>query len=150
MPTAPWPFLYDDSRRGQPAAISDVLATGVTGWPETPVAPDVKLTFHARTNILLGIPATAAFPVTGDCRFTPATKRRVPTNDIYVPLVLLKDNTGKVQGDAVAYIQHVAPPLAPGKTLYAWMRTPEAFGTGEFVLALYQFIASRLEPAAKP
>jgi hypothetical protein len=34
-PTAPWPFLYDDSKGGQPAAISDTLATCVAGWVET-------------------------------------------------------------------------------------------------------------------
>jgi glycoprotein endo-alpha-1,2-mannosidase len=144
--TAPWPLLYDDSRSGKPAAISDVLGTGVTGWPEAPVPPQLVLTFHARTNILFGLRTTAPFPTEGDCRFTPGTKRRVPTNDIYVPLVQLKDNTGAVQGDAVVYIEHRAAPLAPGKTVYAWMRMPEVFGTQDFLLSLYQFISTRLKP----
>jgi hypothetical protein len=146
IPTAPWPFLYDDSRRGQPAAISDVLATGVTGWPEAPVSPELKLTFHAKTNILFGLSATAPFPTTGDCRFTPATKSRFPATDAYVPIVQLKDNTGKVQGDAVVYIEHREAPLKPGKTIYAWMRTPEAFGAQDFLLSLYQFVSTRLKP----
>jgi hypothetical protein len=146
IPTAPWPFLYDDSRGGQPAAISDVLATGVTGWPETPVPPELKLTFHAKTNILFGLPTTAPFPTAGDCRFTPATKRRIPATDAYVPLVQLKDNTEKLQGDAVVYIEHREAPLRPGKTVYVWMRTPEAFGTQDFLLSLYQFVSTRLKP----
>lgn len=145
IPTFPWPFLYDDSHGGQPRAISDTLATGVTGWVET--HPANALTFHAKTNILFGLRATVPFPKTiGDLRFTPATRTRVPTNDAYVPLVQLKDNTGTVQGDAVVYIEHRAQPLSPGKTIYAWMRTPEAFGSQDFLLSLYQFVSTRLKP----
>jgi hypothetical protein len=60
--------------------------------------------------------------------------------------VQMKDNTGQVQGDAVVYIEHHAKPLAPGKTVYAWMRTPEAFGSQDFYLSLYQFVSTRLKP----
>jgi hypothetical protein len=137
---------YDDSRGGRPAAISDVLGTSITGWPEKPVPPELVLTFHAKTNVLFGLRRTAPFPKGGDCCFRPGTKTRVPTNDVYVPLVQLKDNTGTVQGDAVVYIEHRAPPLAPGKTLYAWMRMPEVFGTRDFLLSLYQFVSTRLKP----
>jgi hypothetical protein len=142
LPNAPWPFLYDDSRHGQPAAISDTLGLGVTGWEETP--PEVKLTFHAKTNVLFGINGSALFPGTGDRRFTPSSRGRVPAQDTYVPLVQLKDHTGRVQGDAVVYIEHRTPQLSPGKAVYAWMRVPAAFGEQDFLLSLYHFIATRL------
>lgn len=144
LPSAPWPFLYDDSRGGRPAAISDTLATGLTGWKETP--PEVVLTFHARTNILFGMPVKVPFPNTGDRRFVATTKTRVPAADIYVPIVQLRDNKGGIQGDAVTYIEHRQPPLVPGKTLYSWMRMPELFGKPEFLLSLFQFVSSRLTP----
>jgi hypothetical protein len=145
LPSGTWPFLYDDSRGGQPKAISDILSIGVTGAWETPPAGPA-LTFHVRTNILFGLPSTAPFPKIGDLRFRPATKTRIPASDVYVPLVQLKDNTGKVYGDAVVYIEHREIPLARGKTIYAWMRTPEAFGTQDFLLSLYQFVSTRLKP----
>jgi hypothetical protein len=145
IPSGAWPFLYDDSRGGQPKAISDILSIGVTGAWETPPA-EVALTFYAKTNILFGLQPTAPFPKTGDLRFRPATKIRVPATDAYVPLIQLKDNTGKVHGDAVVYIEHRETPLSPGKTIYTWVRTPEAFGSQDFLLSLYQFISTRLKP----
>jgi hypothetical protein len=141
IPTAPWPFLYDDSRGGKPAAISDVLATGVTGWPEAP--PELKLTFHAKTNILFGVPATAPFPTTGDCRFTPATKSRVPATDVYDAARAAQGQHGQGSGRRGCVYR-------TQETVYAWMRTPEAFGTQEFLLSLYQFVSTRLKPLPPP
>ncbi len=145
LPTAPWPLLYDDSRKGVPHGITDTLALGVDNGFEQPPS-GAGLTFYAKTNGLFGLPASAPFPKTGDLRWRPANRTRVPAPDIYVPLVQLKDNTGKLQGDAAAYDEHRTLWLASGKTLYVWMRTPEAFGPEIFLPSLYQFISTRLKP----
>lgn len=145
LPNAPWPFLYDDSRRSQPHGISDVLATSITGSPDMP--PEGTLSFRVRTNILFGLSQNAPFPTVGDLRFTPASKTRVPAADAYAPLVQVVDESGRSIGDAAAYIEHRGRPLAPGKTIYVWMRTPEAFGSADFTVSLFQFAASRLGKA---
>ena len=145
LPMGTWPLLYDDSRNGIPHGITDKLGLGIdNGFDQPPGG--MELTFSAKTNVLFGLPATASFPKSGDLRWRPASRTRIPRNDVYVPLVQLKDSTGKVQGDAVAYVEHRVLPLSPGKTLYVWMRTPEAFGSDDFFLSLYQFISTRLKP----
>ncbi len=143
--SSPWPLNYDDSRKGVPYAITDKLALGVDNGFEQPPA-GLALTFYVKTNVLFGLPAIAPFPKTGDLRWRPANRTRVSVSDIYVPLVQLKDNTGKLQGDAVAYIEHRTPSLAGGKSLYVWTRTTEAFGPDNFLLSMYQFISARLKP----
>jgi glycoprotein endo-alpha-1,2-mannosidase len=145
LPMGTWPLLYDDSRKGVPHGITDTLALGIDNGFEQPPG-GVQLTFHAKTNVLFGLPTTASFPKTGDLRFRPTNRTRVPAADAYVPLIQLKDNTGKTQGDAVAYVEHRTSPLSPGKSIYVWMRTAEAFDPEIFLPSLYQFVSTRLKP----
>ena len=149
LPVGPWPLHYDASRKNAPYAITDKLALGIDNGFEQPTNA-VELTFHAKTNVLFGLPATAPFPITGDLRWRPTNRSRVLASEIYVPLVQLQDNTGKSYGDAVSYIEHRTPSLAGGKSVYVWMRTAEAFGPDLFYPSLYQFISTRLKPAPEP
>ena len=142
---APWPLYYDQSRKNIPYAITDKLALGIDNGFEQPTN-DAVLTFYAKTNVLLGLPSSAPFPTAGDLRWRPTSRSRVPTSEIYVPLVQLRDNTGKPYGEAVSYIEHRTPSLAGGKSLHVWMRTAEAFGPDVFLPSLYQFISTRLKP----
>ncbi len=145
LPTGTWPLLYDDSRKSKPYAITDTLAMGVDNGFEQP--PNVSdLSFHAKTNVLFGLRATAAFPRTGDLRFVPTRRTRVPATEVYTPLVQLKDSAGNCQGDAVSYIEHRTPSLSGGKSLYVWMRTAESFEPDVFLPSLYQFVSTRLKP----
>ncbi|MGC3958593.1 MAG: glycoside hydrolase family 99-like domain-containing protein [Verrucomicrobiota bacterium] len=145
LPTGTWPLLYDDSRKGVPHGITDTLALGIdNGFEQPPIG--TKLVFHAKTNVLFGLSATAPFPSAGDLRWRPANRSRVPATDAYTPLIQLKDGTGKLQGDAVAYVEHRTSSLAGGKTIYVWMRTAESFGPDVFLPALYQFTSTRLKP----
>jgi glycoprotein endo-alpha-1,2-mannosidase len=142
---APWPLHYDESRKNIPYAITDKLALGIDNGFEQPTN-GVELTFYTKTNVLFGLPATAPFPSAGDLRWRPTNRSRVPASEIYVPLIQLRDNTGKTYGDAVSYIEHRTPSLAGGKSLHVWMRTSEAFGPDVFLPSLYQFISTRLKP----
>jgi len=143
--TGVWPLYYDDSRKGAPHAITDTLALGIDNGFEQPPG-GVDLTFYAKTNVLVGLPATAPFPKVGDLRWRPTNRTRVPAADIYVPLVQLKDGTGKSFGDAVTYIEHRTPELAGGKTLCVSIRAAESFDPVDFFPSLYQFISTRLKP----
>ena len=140
-----WPLYYDDSRKGAPHAITDALALGIDNGFEQPPG-GVDLTFYAKTNVLVGLPATAPFPKVGDLRWRPTTRTRASAADIYVPLVQLKDGTGKSFGDAVTYIEHRTPALAGGKTLCVSIRATESFDLAHFFPSLYQFISTRLKP----
>lgn len=143
LPTGPWPFYYDDSRKGIPYAITDKLALGVdNGFDQPPAGAGLK--FYVNKSALLGLPHTAPFPSFGDLRFRPASRRRVPSGDYYLPLVQLWDNRMHFYGDAAVYIQHETYPLAPGKCIYVWMRTAEALGPDRFYPSLFQFISTKL------
>jgi glycoprotein endo-alpha-1,2-mannosidase len=145
LPVGTWPMLYDDSRKGIPFGITDKLELGVDNGFDQPTA-GTELKFYVNTNFLLGLSSTAPFPTTGDLRFRPANRSRVPSVDYYLPLVLLWDAQMHHQGEAAVYIQHRTALLSPGKSIYVWMRTPEALGSDEFYPSLYQFISTKLKP----
>ena len=147
MPTGPWPLYYDLSRKGQPYPITNKLGMGVDseyGFEQPPAG--WKLTFRANTNALHGLNWAAPFPSEGDLRWRHASRQRVAASDIYIPLVDLLDAGGRSHGQGAVCVEHRTLPLAPGKTIYVWMHTPEAFGSENFFPSLYQFISTRLKP----
>jgi glycoprotein endo-alpha-1,2-mannosidase len=148
LPTGTWPMLYDDSRSGIPHGITDTLDLGVDNGFEEPPSR-AQLTFYVNTNALRGLPATAPFPSGGDLRWRPSSRTRVPAYDYYVPLVTLLDSDRHSYNQGAVYIQHRTLPISPGKTVYVWMRTAEAFGPDEFYPSLFQFISTKLKPATE-
>lgn len=143
-PASPWPLTYDDSRKMTPFCITDKLALGVDNGFEQPAA-GAELKFYVNKSALSGLLPTAPFPTNGDLRFRPASRSRIPSADYYLPLVQLWDAQMHFQGDAAVYIQHRTAPLSSGKSIYVWMRTPEALGSDEFYPSLYQFISTKLK-----
>jgi hypothetical protein len=144
-----WPFFYDQSRGDQPDKISDKLGLGVTGaWDTPPAGSDLK--FYPNKMDLIGLPPMAKYPTNGDLRFRPALRSQVASYDHYLTLVQLWDKRTHYQGDAAAYIEHEAAPLAPGKTLYVSLQTSEAFSSDKFYPSLYQFISTKLKPPSSP
>jgi glycoprotein endo-alpha-1,2-mannosidase len=145
LPMGTWPLFYDDSRKSIAFCITDKLALGVdNGFDQPPAGTEPK--FYVNKTALSGLPPTASFPTSGDLRFRPANRSRVPSADYYLPLVQLWDAQMHPQGDAAVYIQHRTAPLSPGKSIYVWMRTPEILGSDEFFPSLYQFISTKLKP----
>jgi hypothetical protein len=156
LPSRPYPFYYDETGRpniaagrvGLPISGSRSPRRGGSAGPlvqawETPPA-DVSLTFHVDTQQLPSLPGVAPFPEGGDLRWRPATGALLTADDEYTPLAQLKDDRGGHYGDAIAYVEHKSPSLSGGKTLYVWMRMPDALGANETFLALMRFIAKRL------
>lgn len=129
-----------------PLGITDKLALGVdNGFEQPPAATELK--FYVNKAALSELPPTEPFPTKGDLRFRPASRSRVPAADFYLPLVQLWDAQSHFHGDAAVYVQHGAAPLSPGKSVYVWMRTPEALGPDKFYPSLYQFISTKLKPS---
>jgi hypothetical protein len=127
-----------------PFCITDKLALGVdNGFEQPPAGAELK--FYVNKSALSGLLPTAPFPTNGDLRFRPASRSRIPSADYYLPLVQLWDAQMHFQGDAAVYIQHRTAPLSSGKSIYVWMRTPEALGSDEFYPSLYQFISTKLK-----
>ncbi len=144
VPSGPWPFYYDDSRGTRAFPITRDLGLPVVMGDER--LPIEQMTFHINTNALRGLPRSVKSSLGGDLRWRPCVPPQGLRGDTYLSLVQLSDAQGRFNGDAVAYIAHVSPPLAPGKTLYVWMRTAETFETDDFFPSLFEFIATRLKP----
>ncbi len=142
IPFQPLPFNYDINTR-RVAPIANKLGLPIAqGWERPPEG--AVLTFHMNQQALPGLPATAAFPATGDLRWRPATRSLAGKEDFYLSLADLTDANGQSYGDAIAYIEHKTPPLTRGKTLYAWMRMPDLPGMDQALFALFRFAGERL------
>lgn len=155
----PYPFFYDETGQSNIAAGRlgfPILGSGrarrgespnrtfVRAWESPP--PGVELTFHVDGQRLPGLPATAAFPASGDQRWRPATEALVAPGDVYLPLARLSDAQGRVYGDGIAYVEHRDSEPKGGRNLYVWMRVPDVLGTNETLLSIFRFAAGA--PAA--
>jgi hypothetical protein len=109
-----WPLYYDDNRKGEQHAITDILEMGIDSGFEWPPAGS-DLNFYVNPKALLGLPSPVPFLKTSDLRFRPANRSRTSATDYYVPLVQLWDAQRHLQGEAAVYIQHRTAPLSPGK-----------------------------------
>jgi hypothetical protein len=155
VPFQPYPFFYDETGNSRnvarevglpiagsaPRRDSAPARPNLRSW-ETPPA-DLSLEFHVNTRQLTGLPAVAAFPPDGDLRWRPATEAILESSDTYVSLATLKDSDGSDYGDGIAYVEHRSAKLAPGKTLYVWMRMPEVLGRDATFAALFRFASQR-------
>lgn len=150
----PYPFFYDETGKPNIAAGRlgfPILGSGrgrrgesqngaaVQAWESPPRG--VGLMFHVDRQRLPGLPATAAFPATGDQRWRPATEALLATGDVYLPLARLTDAEGRVYGDGIAYVEHRESAPKGGRNLYVWMRMPDLLGTNETLLSIFRFAA---------
>ncbi len=138
------PFFYDDAA-GKPAPMAARVGLPVSGGWEAPPA-GVALKFHLNTQALPGLPPAVPFPATGDLRWRPGQRALAAKGDVYVPLAELKDAVGKTYGEGMVYIEHTAPPLRNGRSLYVWMRMPEALGVDQGLFSVFQFAAGKSGP----
>jgi glycoprotein endo-alpha-1,2-mannosidase len=138
IPSQPWPFYYDD-KLGKPAPITTELGLPLSaGWEQPPAG--VRLTFHADAGALPGLPASAAFPRTGDLRWRPATREGISPGDIYLSLAQLKDANGRSHGDGIACVER----KSGGKAVYVWMRMTDVFGEDDCLFAVFKFAGAKL------
>ncbi|MGD1085608.1 MAG: glycoside hydrolase family 99-like domain-containing protein, partial [Verrucomicrobiota bacterium] len=145
LPSGPFPFYYD-TVSDKAAPVADRVGLPVRqGW-ELP--PDgAPLGFQFDTNALLGFPAKAPFPSNGDLRWRPAVQDAANPGDVYVALARLTDANGRSYGDGMAYVEHRAPPLQGGRTLYVWMRMSDVVGQDRLLWDVLQFAAAKMKPS---
>ncbi len=151
----PYPFCYDQTGRGN-------IAAGRLGFPIFGSGPALKganadlsharswesppsgtaLTFHVNNERLPGLPAQVPFPTDGDRRWRPSIESLVGSDDVYVPLVRLKDAQGNCYGDGIAYIEHRNTSPQGGRNLYVWMRMPDLLGSNDAFFSVFSFAAA--------
>jgi glycoprotein endo-alpha-1,2-mannosidase len=146
LPREPWPFYYDDSRGGRTSPITQAIGLPVASMPDQMQVEG--LTFQVDTQQLRGLTVDAPFPSGGDLRWRPAVPALAAGGDNYLSLARLHDAQGRFYGDSVACIEHRVPPLGPGKSLYVWMRMPDAFEPDAFYVSLLEFISTKLNASS--
>ena len=134
MPSRPWPFFRN--AEGRPVGRS--ARFGLTlrgGWEQPPAGQTLRLVQPERR--LLHLPRELPFPASGDLRWRPF----VPTDHTrHVPLLVLRDGSGKSLGDAMAY----AEPKVGGRVLYVWFRLLRGPRAEAVLLDAFTFAAEQL------
>ena len=145
LPAGPMPFHYNEQRAAVNTSSKLGLPLSVAGenggWEQPPAG--VKLRFVQVGHRLPSVPASFPFPQDGDPRWRPFVRSQSAQGDVFVPLVELRDETGKHYGDAVAYVEHKASEPKNGKILYVWfglLNSP--YGEG-LLSDLLEFVAER-------
>jgi hypothetical protein len=134
LPSQPFPFYYNEADKpvvsagkfGLPINGSGAtdqlknLDVAVTGGWETPPA-GVQLTFHVDPNqaTLTHLPATIPWPAEGDQRWRPIFNV-VGKDNVYTPLITLRDQAGRSYGDGAAMIDYSTGDLAGARVVYVW------------------------------
>jgi hypothetical protein len=150
LPTGPFPFYYNERKEAVASARKFGLFiqgggpsdAKVKGWERPPEG--VKLTFKLDTRFLPGLPATVAFPETGDLRWRPATFGALRERDAYLPLAKLTDEKGSEHGDGIVYIELKPHPQRNGRLIYAWMRMADLLDADSLFFGLFRLAAGGL------
>jgi hypothetical protein len=134
MPSRPWPFF----RNAEGTPVNRSARFGVSlrgGWEAPPEGRTLRLVQPDRR--LPHLPAELPFPETGDLRWRPF----VPDgHKRHVPLLALRDGSGKPLGEAIAY----AEPAGGGRILYVWFRLLRGPRAAAVMLDAFTFAAGQL------
>jgi hypothetical protein len=134
MPSRPWPFFRNAD--GEP--VNRSARFGVTlrgGWEQPPAGRTLRFVQPERR--LPHLPAALPFPETGDLRWRPFVG---DGHKQHVPLLVLRDGSGKALGDAAAY----AEPAGGGRVLYVWFRLLRGPQAAAVMLDAFTFAAGRM------
>ena len=120
LPCGPFPFHYD-VRTGKAEVFSRKLGLPVRGGFEKP--PEA-LAFYLNVDqkIVTGVPKEFPFPAEGDLRYRPIVRQGLSAEDVYIPFVTLKNQTGKDYGDGGAYVEYRTGELKGARLIYVWFR----------------------------
>ncbi len=137
------PFPFYSTEEGPVNAAIRLGLPVKQGWERPPEGSSP--TFDIDTALLPGLPPSVDFPKAGDLRWRPAGRDLLAERDVYTPLARLRDANGDSLGDGIAYVERVASEPVGAKTLYVWMRMPDALGADTLYPALFRFALDRLE-----
>ncbi len=133
-PSLPWPFYYDQDE----TIVNNSARFGLTmrmGFENPPEGEELR--FVQIDRRLKHVPAEFEFPAGGDLRWRAFVNGG---QDVYVPLVQLRDKGGESLGDAVAY----AELSGGGRVVYVWftmLNGPYAEG---LLYDVFDMLAARL------
>lgn len=146
LPNGPMPLHFDRQGRTVNTAAKLGLPLGVGprdgGWESPPQG--VELEFVCDAKELPHLPAKFDFPTSGDLRWRPLNRSRLAKEDLVVPLVTLRDKSGKEYGLAAAYIEHRGSEPRGAQLLYAWFGLSNTAYGEALIYDLYGFLADRL------
>ena len=116
LPSGPFPFFYNQAGGRASAAAKFGMSIGPGSFEAAPAGR--KLTFHLNSNqrVMSSPPATFPFPAPdeADQRWRPIVGASIE-GARYVPILTLKDETGRSYGDGAALVEH-----GNARVLYVW------------------------------
>jgi hypothetical protein len=137
LPTAPFPFYYDETGKpnvraadvglpvngsgleGRRDQLPEAERMRISGWEKPPEGRDLAFHLNPDQSVIASLPKTFPFPESGDPRWRPLANVIGDAGD-YTPILTLKDQDGNSYGDGAAMIRYKAGPLAGGRVLYVW------------------------------
>lgn len=90
-----------------------------TGWETPPEGLELRFYVNPDQQVLTGLPPAIPWRKEGDQRWRPILDV-VSEQDIYTPLVTLKDQQGRKYGEAAAMIDYKAGELTGARVIYLW------------------------------
>jgi len=137
LPTAPFPFYYDETGKpnvraaevglpingsgveGRRDQLPEAERMRISGWEKPPEGR--QFTFHLNPDqqIITSLPKQFPFPTTGDPRWRPLANVVGQGNE-YTPILTLQDDQGNSWGEGAAMIRYKEGPLAGGRVMYVW------------------------------
>ncbi len=117
-PGQPFPFFYDE--RGRPVRAARRFGLHVRhGWERPPSGVRLAFRRNEKQQVLTSVPERFPFPTEGDSRWRPIENDYGPQAR-YTALLTLVDQSGRRYGDAAAWVELTAGPLAGASVGYAW------------------------------
>jgi hypothetical protein len=147
LPTGPFPFFYNQAGGRAGAAAKFGMNTGAGSFEAAPAGR--KLTFHLNTEqkVISSLPATFPFPSSdeADQRWRPIVGASLDSAR-YVPILTLKDETGRSYGEGVALVEH-----GNARVFYVWCSLMANEDTRQKILhdTLRFALSSRMPPPAQ-
>ncbi|MCS6829337.1 MAG: carbohydrate-binding family 9-like protein [bacterium] len=136
-PTLPYPFYYNE--RGTPTVfapkigmpISGSGAEGredylrgkeVRGWEKPPQGVTLRFVRNPNQRVVTSLPDEFPFPSEGDLRWRPMVNIWSNEEASYIPVLTLRDETGRDYGEAIALVEFRQGDFRGARLLYVWHR----------------------------
>jgi hypothetical protein len=134
MPSGPFPFYYNE--KGEPVVSAPkfglpicgsgagdradrLQGTSTAAWETPPEGRRLTFELAKGQQVVTSLPRRFPWPTDGDQRWRPIVNV-VSEEDVYAPILALRDQDGHSYGDAAALIEYHEGPLSGGRVLYVW------------------------------
>ncbi len=135
--TQPYPFYYNE--RGTPVAFAPQIGMPISGrgtegredrlkgkevrgWEKPPQGVSLRFVRNPNQQIVTSLPDEFSFPTDGDLRWRPMVNIWDEQEATYIPVLTLKDDTGKEYGEGIALVEFKQGDFRGARVLYIWHR----------------------------